>query len=229
MSENEEQNQSLSPNGDLIEGITIPLPKLSVAELEAALAEAKKIEQEEKRQQREAYESMRNDTIAKLCTRAIRINKILSAFKKTAFSDMQVLYTMLQEYSSRHADGKGNFRIESGDFRLSYKRQGKPTFDERSNQAEKHIIEFVNSKFNDDRDTRDLIMSLLERKKGELDISLVQKLYAMEDRFTDENWKRGIELLKESYHYSHSKDYVGFEARDENGEWKPINLQFSNL
>jgi transposase InsO family protein len=67
------------------------------------------------------------------------------------------------------------------------------------------------------------------RKKGELDINLVQKLYAMEDRFQDENWKRGIELLKESYSFSHSKDYIGFEVKNDKGEWLPINLQFSNI
>ena len=72
-------------------------------------------------------------------------------------------------------------------------------------------------------------MSLLERKKGELDIQLVQKLYAMENRFQDENWKRGIELLKESFQSSHSKDYINFEQRNASGEWQNINLQFSNL
>jgi len=84
-------------------------------------------------------------------------------------------------------------------------------------------------KFENDVDTKDLVMSLLERKKGELDINLVQKLYAMEDRFQDENWKRGIELLKESYSFSHSKDYIGFEVKNDKGEWLPINLQFSNI
>ena len=50
----------------------------------------------------------------------------------------------------------------------------------------------------------------------------------MEDRFQDLNWKRGIELLKESYSRSHSKDYIGFEQKSE-GEWLLINLQFSNI
>lgn len=203
--------------------------KKSVAELEKELFEAKQQERAEKDKQRQAYQELKEETIVALCTDALLLNGQLTVFKQKAFSDMQALWEMLKEYSARHADGKGNFRIEFENYRVSYKRQGKPTFDERSHQAEKHIIDFVNSKFKDDKDTRDLVMSLLERKKGELDINLVQKLYAMEDRFQDENWKRGIELLKESYSYSHSKDYIGFEQRDEKGEWKPINLQFSNL
>lgn len=201
----------------------------TVAELKAKLAEAEAKEAAEKEQKRKDYEDLKAKTVWELCTGAKQLSDLIKAFKETAFEDTQALYSLLQEYSSRHADGKGNFRVEHGNFRVSYKRQGKPTFDERSHQAEKHIIDFVNSKFENDVDTKDLVMSLLERKKGELDINLVQKLYAMEDRFQDENWKRGIELLKESYSFSHSKDYIGFEVKNDKGEWLPINLQFSNI
>lgn len=203
--------------------------KKTVAQLEAELKEARENERIEKLSHRKAYEDLKDETVLRLVARAHRINLMMTDFKKDAFDDMQTVYAILQEYSSRHADGKGNFRLEYEDMRVTYKRQGKATFDERSHQAEKHIIDFVNSKFANDMDTRDLIMSLLERKKGELDIHLVQKLYAMENRFNDSNWTRGIELLKESYQYSHSKDYVNFEKRDENGQWRTINLQFSSI
>lgn len=203
--------------------------KKSVAELEQELAEARANESAQQEKQKLAYEDLKSETIINLCATAIEINKNLKTFKKDAFDSMQTIWTMLQEYSSRHADGKGNFRIEFEGMRVSYKRQGKASFDERSHQAEKHIIDFVNSKFENDADVRDLIMSLLERKKGELDIQLIQKLYAMENRFLDKNWKRGIELLKESYSYSHSKDYIAFEQQDVNGQWNAINLQFSNV
>lgn len=207
----------------------IDLSQLSPEELQAELDRRNADIIAGKQRQRKAYEDLKEQTIISLCTSALTINETLKAFKLKAFEDMQTIYEMLKEYSSRHADGKGNFRIEHGNYRVSYKRQGKPTFDERSHQAEKHIIDFVNSKFENDVDTKDLVMSLLERKKGELDINLVQKLYAMEDRFQDENWKRGIELLKESYSFSHSKDYIGFEVKNDKGEWLPINLQFSNI
>ena len=207
----------------------IDLSQLSPEELQAELDRRNADIIAGKQRQRKAYEDLKEQTIISLCTSALTINETLKAFKLKVFEDMQTIYEMLKEYSSRHADGKGNFRIEHGNYRVSYKRQGKPTFDERSHQAEKHIIDFVNSKFENDVDTKDLVMSLLERKKGELDINLVQKLYAMEDRFQDENWKRGIELLKESYSFSHSKDYIGFEVKNDKGEWLPINLQFSNI
>ena len=212
----------------MMEQVAQQKPK-TVAELKAELAVALQQEQAQKQAEKQAYEDLKNSVIINLCQQAITLNNELKLFKTDAFDSMQAVYECLKEYSSRHADGKGNFRIEFEDFRVDYKRQNKATFDERSHQAEKHIIDFVNSKFQGDIDTRDLIMSLLERKKGELDIQLVQKLYAMENRFQDENWKRGIELLKESFQSSHSKDYINFEQRNASGEWQNINLQFSNL
>ena len=201
----------------------------TIEQLEARLAALKADQNAKKEKSRKEYEELKKDTVLKLCTDAIFLNQKIAFFKQQAFDDMATIYALLQEYSSRHSDGKGSFKIEDGKYRVSYKRQGKAAFDERSHQAEKHIIDFVNSKFSDDKDTRDLVMLLLERKNDELDINLIQKLYAMENRFSDENWLKGIELLKESYSYNHSKDYIRFEHKTPTGAWEAINLSFSNV
>lgn len=208
---------------------TEAIENLSTAELQEILDSRLKKEREAKDRQRLAYEDLKANTVCGLAADALLLHERLADYKKRAFEQLGTLYQLLLEYSDRAKDGKGNFRIEHGDYRIDFKRQGKPSFDERADQAEKHIIEFVEAKFKGDQDTRDLIMSLLERKNGDLDVALIQKLYAMEDRFDDSNWKRGIALLKESYRYSHSKDYVRIYYRDENSEWQPINLNFSNV
>jgi len=205
------------------------LSQISEQELEQLLAQKKEEARLVKEKQRQDYEELKNAIINELCPKAIKISQGLKAFKIEAFESMQTLYAMLQEYSKRHADGKGNFKVEHEDFRIKYSSQVIGRFDERSIQAEKHINDFFNSKYNGDPDTKDIIISLLERKKGELDVNLVQKLYKYRDRFNDENWQLGISLLQESYSYSHSKDYIGFEIRNENNQWQSINLQFSNI
>ncbi|CAA0152088.1 DUF3164 family protein [Tenacibaculum maritimum] len=205
------------------------LETLSDEQITQEYEKRQKRTQEQKNEQKQAYESLKEETLNMLGTKSIEINEIMSAFKKDAFESMQTLYSLLQEYSSRHKDGVGNFKIENDLFKISYKRQGKATFDERSDQAEKHILDFLNTRYSGDQDTKDLITSLLERKNGDLDINLIQKLYQMEDRFNDPNWKKGIELLKESYKYCHSKDYIAFEKKTETGEYLPIVLQFSKV
>jgi hypothetical protein len=205
------------------------LDKLSDDEFALYAQQRKQKLEAKKKKQREAYEALKMDTIIGLSLKAKQLNKYLTDFKTEAFDSLQALYKCLQEYSQRHADGKGSFTMESECFKIIYKRQGKPTFDEKSNQAEKHIIDFLESRYSGDKDTKDLILSLLERKNGDLDINLVQKLYQMETRFDDQNWRRGIELLKESYQYCFSKDYIKFAEKNENGEWIPIVLQFSKV
>ncbi len=209
--------------------IAIDMSQLTTEQIEAALNERRNAENTEIIAKRKAYEVLKKDTVAGLIKSAKLISATLLEFKEKSFSEMQTIYKMLQEYSKRHADGKGNFQLEHEGLRVSYRRQDNGFFDERSVQAEKHIIDFVTEKFVDDLDTKDLIMSLLERKKGTLDIKLVQKLYAMEERFTAPNWVEGIKLLKESWTVSDTKDYITFEEKDKTNKWVNINLNFSSI
>ncbi|MGG5507926.1 MULTISPECIES: DUF3164 family protein [unclassified Myroides] len=203
--------------------------EMTTEELTKELEKRNEQQRIEREKHRNAYEGLKKESIINLCGIAKHISSDLKDFKKQAFETMQTVYVLLQEYSERHSDSKGNFRIQDGDLRITYRKQGKGFFDERADQAEKHIIDFVNTRFESDADTKDLIFSLLERKKDELDINLIQKLYALEDRFDDNNWTKGIALLKESYSYNHSKDYILFEERDKNGAWKNISLNFAAI
>ncbi|AZA84773.1 hypothetical protein C1637_18500 [Chryseobacterium lactis] len=207
--------------------ITETLKIISLEELEAELNNRKQQEAQKREEKRNQYESLKKSVINDLAPVADKLSSDIQTFKTKAFSEIGSLFDLLKDYSKRHQDGKGNFKVEDENFKIQFKRQGKGTFDERSHQAERHIIDFLTSKYEGDLDTKDLIMSLLERKNGALDILLVQKLYSMEDRFDDENWKDGIRLLKESYKFSLSKDYISFFKKDENNEWIGINLNFS--
>lgn len=203
------------------------IPELSVEELEALLAERKQQQREIERREREAYEALRADTVITLVETAKHLNDMLKDFKKQSFEMLGTMAETVQQYARRSEIDKGNFTLEFENYKVAFRRQDKGVFDERADQAEKHIIDFVNVHYSGDAETRDLIMSLLERKEGQLDINLVQRLYKYEDKFDNENWRLGIKLLKESYQLSHSKDYVRFYERDDNGQWQNISLQFS--
>lgn len=206
------------------------LEQLTDEQLEAMLADRKRKKEEAESLKRQSYETLKEETISNLVEMALNVNTALVAFKSAAFQEMKALYSILKEYSKRHEDGEGNFTIENAEnnLKIVYSRQNQGYFDERANQAEKHIIDFVNSQFAGDPRTKKLITGLLERKKGALDIKLVQKLYKMEADYDDQNWKDGIKLLKESWKDSDSKDYIRFFTK-QNGEYKLINLSFSSI
>lgn len=207
--------------------MTVDLTKLSAEERAILIQQAKELEAKEVKKRREAYEEMKMDAIVSLITMAKDINKELAEFKKHSFDTMDALYELLKEYSGRHAEGKGNFKIEFENLKVEYNKQGKGSYDERATEAEKYIFDFIESRYSGDEGTKEFILSLLERKKGELDPDNIQKLYKYESKFNDPNFSRACELFRESYQYSHSKDYIRFYEKDERGQWKNILLQFS--
>jgi hypothetical protein len=200
--------------------------ELSTADLQAILDERLKAEKKQREEERNSYENIKEETILNLAAQANAIHEKLKAFKEKAFADANTLYELLQQYSKRHADGKGSFTVQTADgiIKMSLKRQQLGKFDERSVQAEKHIKDFILNKFGGDADVKDMIMGILERKKGYLDINQIQRLYAMENRFDDVNWKEGIKLLKESWQPSQTKDYLMFTVDN-----KPIVLDFASI
>jgi len=200
--------------------------ELSTADLQAILDERLLREKEQRDAERTSYETLKSETVTKLGTRAALLHDTLKEFKELAFSEAESLYQLLQQYSKRHADGKGSFTVQNvdGSIKMTLKKQELGKFDERSVQAEKHIKDFISKKFNADDDAKDMIMGILERKKGYLDIKQIQRLYAMENRFDDPNWKEGIKLLKESWQPSESKDYITFIV---NG--LPVILDFASI
>jgi len=208
---------------------TTVINNLTEEELEAALAEKRAAKAEEREKKRVQLEALKMDVIKAISDGALSLHKSMQAFKKDAFESMNSYYDLLQDYSDRARDGKGNFTIESDAYRIKFRNQTIKGFDERADQAEKHIIDFVNHQWQGDESTRELIMSLLERKAGALDIDNVQKLYKLEDRFDNENWIRGLQLLKESYTTTNTKSYIQIEEKDGNGGWNPIVLNFASI
>lgn len=206
--------------------------ELTTEELQALLNQKQGAEAQERQQKREAYEALRNETTMGLVESALRIKMVLKGFKTAAFAELEAIYKLLQEHSSRHADGKGNFTIETEDKlnRVRFTRHEQTRFDERATQAEAHILDFLTSQFGDDSPTSKLVRKLLERKKGALDKNQVLQLISMKDDFDNENWRKGIELLAESIVPDGTKYYVQFFNREAEGdEWQNVVLDFAKL
>lgn len=207
-------------------------PEFTAKELKAMLAETEQKEAIVRKQKRAEYETLRDNTVSEMLEKAAEINQILKGFKTEVFNNCETMYKLLQEHSDRHADGKGSFTMETSDntMRVKFARQDNTKFDERSTQAEKHILDFIIDQFGDDSPTSKMIRKLLERKKGTLEKDEVLKLISMKDDFDNENWRKGIELLQESIVPGETKYYARFEIKPEDGEsWIPVSLDFARL
>lgn len=145
--------------------------ELSTAELKELLAKKEAAEANERQQKRKDYEVLRDDTVGKLVAAAMQFHIGLKAFKNETWNELGTIYKLLQEHSSRHTDGKGNFSLENsqGTMKVTFKRQDNTRFDERATQAEKHIIDFLTEEFGNLSDPKaKALRKLLERKKDTL-------------------------------------------------------------
>lgn len=205
------------------------IEKLSTEQLEQMLEKRKADAKAQRESKKTAYEQLRNETVEKLIPMAASLMDQLKEFKRFAFGEIGAVHELLKDYSERHEKGKGNFRITNADdtMRITFSANEFGYFDERSTQAEKHIIEFLDKQFAGEIQTRDLLRSLLQRSKGRLDINQVQRLYKFEDSYDDANWKEGIRLLKESWTAGKTKWYARFEIQI-NGTWTPIVMDFAS-
>lgn len=213
--------------------VSKPANELTAAELKALLASKEADEANERKQKRADYEVLRDETVKAMVQKAEAFEDVLKAFKTQTWGELDTLYKMLQEHSSRHADGKGSFTLETADklFKVQYKRQDKTKFDERATQAEAHIIDFLTNDFANPTDPRNkAIRILLEPKNGKADKDNVLKLISMKDDFNSENWRKGIELYEESIVFSHTVYYSQFFVRNNADEpWANIVLDFAKL
>lgn len=208
-----------------------PASELTTDELSALLAQRQANEVAEKNEKRKAYETLRDETVKELVEGAKALNDMLSKFKSKSYASIGALYEMLQEHSDRHANGKGNVTLDSscGNYRIMFRRHDATRFDERSTQAEAHILDFLTAEYPEGSPTNKAIRILLERKTGQLDKNNVLKLFKMKDDFDNENWRKGIDLLQESIVPDHTKYYAQFFYRSGDMEWLPIVLEFAKL
>lgn len=210
------------------------LNALTTRDLEKALAARKAQENAEREAKRSEYETEKDALITALGATALSTADTLKEFKHKAMDDVRGFRAKLLEYGQlrKGEANKGNFEIKNDSYKVTFSSQVRKCFDERSELAEEKLKKFLGSFVKKrDKDLHDLVLSLLERnpKSGDLDISNIQRLYKLEDRFDNDDWREAIRLFKESYNPEGTAYYVRFFTKDEDNAWQLINLNFSSL
>lgn len=207
-----------------------------IDELETKLKELKKKQQDERAKKRREYEASRDELSESLVTAAKHLNTQLAQFKEEAIKKALEFRDRMLEYGDIRGGekNKGNFEFKdaSDSFKVVMSTNVIKGFDERADMGETHLKTFLES-FVKKRDITmyNLIMSLLERNKktGKLDISNINRLYTMEDQIDDPEFKKALQLFKESYNEKRTATYIRFFFKSETtGEWVPITLNIAS-
>ncbi len=206
------------------------LTNLSTQQLEQALAQKKQADAEEKAQKRKEYEELEHQTATEVLGIALMINATLKSAKKTIFSDLKAFGKIRREFADLKPNDKGSFKIHTADKRgrIQFSMQSEGYFDDTAELAEEHIMQFIEEEFGDN-EAKDFILSALSKTKGKLDIKLVQRLYKLEDNYSNPKWKKGIELLKQAWQQTDSKLYVRIYKKDSEGKYQMVVTNFSSI
>ena len=207
------------------------LKTLNDEEVEALYKERKAKQKEQDTIKRDAYYAMKFDLVFTSVDMASYLQQTMKSFHEKTMNDLLAFRELMNEYGDLPKKSKGGFSIDNEDLtkrvRLKFKTLG--DFDERANLAESHIRNFFERTLKEvDPKTFEILMKLLERKKGKLEYSRVMQILSFEEVYEDSDWRTGCRLLKESFQETGTKYYIEFEEKDDNGNWKIVNLNFSS-
>lgn len=211
----------------------IDLSSVSAAQLRKALEKSEAKEKARKARKKAAYELKRDSIVTELSIEAQELSQALKAFKIKVQKSVDEQAVELAEYGGIRSNSKGGFSIKShnNEFRIKRTRETNPSWDERSNKAVELIKNFLNDAVKKRAEKEfNLIMSFLEKNKaGDLEYQKVMILLSREDNYDDPRWKEGLRLLKESYEVVLKGFGYYFEAKDNEGSYQTIGLNFSSL
>lgn len=210
----------------------LDLSKLSAKELAALAKQKEEQEQQERQRSREAYEAKQYDLVETIAEEAQALHDKIAEMKARWQSKMEEFTEFLRSYSHRDEEWKGNMKLvnETQTMRVDYSHQQIGDFDGRANEGAQLVLNFIGSELSEKPQVLKMVKSLLEPKSGKFDRDNILKLLAMEDDYTDERWRRGLQLLKESYTPTGTKAYIRVYQREDNkAMWEPINLNIANV
>ncbi|WP_420581970.1 DUF3164 family protein [Reichenbachiella sp.] len=207
------------------------LDQMTEEQLEAALVEKRKAKAKAQEKARQEYEKQRDLSVLELMDEAQEVHTKLQALKIKCHEVMNDQETKLQAYGGIRSNSKGGFSITDSEqlFRVTRRRDTEPVWDERGQKAIELIKEFLHDTVKKrDLDLFEILMSFLEKNKtGDLEYGRVFSLMSHEQKFTDERWREGLRLLKESF--SHHLKGFGYEFKTKGADekWETLPLNFS--
>lgn len=180
-----------------------------------------------------ALERLTERQTNRLLQKSLGLNESLVKFKHEVAEICREIYDKAMEENATAKDGKGNFtcfnfdrsikvevaiseRIEFDDLKIQSCRQELKTYIEK------------NVKSADDFGQQ-LIDDAFTTTKGKLDAKKVMSLLRYRPKIKDTHFQRALDLLEESVRRPSSKTYFRIFAKDSEGKYQLIDLNFSSL
>lgn len=214
----------------------IDLSQMTAEEKKALLAQLNADANESRQAKRDAYEGLRAEFMHRVEEFLVNVTADVKGFKQWLEKESEGFISVMRDYGQLKNADQRNYTITDGDFRLQVASNSVKGFDERADMAAERLVAYLKNYMQKSEKGQEdpmyqLAMTLLERnQRGDLDYKSISKLYELEDRFGDQEYKDIMTLFKESNMVQKTAvNYYFFRRHKETGVWMRIEPSFCRL
>lgn len=214
----------------------IDLSQMTAEEKKALLAQLNSDANESRQAKRDAYEGLRAEFMHRVEEFLVNVTADVKGFKQWLEKESEGFISVMRDYGQLKNADQRNYTITDGDFRLQVASNSVKGFDERADMAAERLVAYLKNYMQKSEKGQEdpmyqLAMTLLERnQRGDLDYKSISKLYELEDRFGDQEYKDIMTLFKESNVVQKTAvNYYFFRRHKETGVWMRIEPSFCRL
>lgn len=214
----------------------IDLSQMTAEEKKALLAQLNADANESRQAKRDAYEGLRTEFMHRVEEFLVNVTADVKGFKQWLEKESEGFISVMRDYGQLKNADQRNYTITDGDFRLQVASNSVKGFDERADMAAERLVAYLKNYMQKSEKGQEdpmyqLAMTLLERnQRGDLDYKSISKLYELEDRFGDQEYKDIMTLFKESNVVQKTAvNYYFFRRHKETGVWMRIEPSFCRL
>ena len=214
----------------------IDLSQMTAEEKKALLAQLNADANESRQAKRDAYEGLRAEFMHRVEEFLVNVTADVKGFKQWLEKESEGFISVMRDYGQLKNADQRNYTITDGDFRLQVASNSVKGFDERADMAAERLVAYLKNYMQKSEKGQEdpmyqLAMTLLERnQRGDLDYKSISKLYELEDRFGDQEYKDIMTLFKESNVVQKTAvNYYFFRRHKETSVWMRIEPSFCRL
>lgn len=214
----------------------IDLSQMTAEEKKALLAQLNADANESRQAKRDAYEGLRAEFMHRVEEFLMNVTADVKGFKQWLEKESEGFISVMRDYGQLKNADQRNYTITDGDFRLQVASNSVKGFDERADMAAERLVAYLKNYMQKSEKGQEdpmyqLAMTLLERnQRGDLDYKSISKLYELEDKFGDQEYKDIMMLFKESNVVQKTAvNYYFFRRHKETGVWMRIEPSFCRL
>ena len=214
----------------------IDLSQMTAEEKKALLAQLNADANESRQAKRDAYEGLRAEFMHRVEEFLVNVTADVKGFRQWLEKESEGFISVMRDYGQLKNADQRNYTITDGDFRLQVASNSVKGFDERADMAAERLVAYLKNYMKKSEKGQDdpmyqLAMTLLERnQRGDLDYKSISKLYELEDRFGDQEYKDIMTLFRESNVVQKTAvNYYFFRRHKDTGVWMRIEPSFCRL